>query len=218
MPALVLDSSNIDQFSRALARKDPRIGKLIRRVGPCTLQLGRQGDALTALVRSIVFQQLSGKAAATIFGRVLSLLPASSTPPTASDWLSLDAAELREAGLSRQKISYLSDLCNSVKDGRLDLGAVLEMPDDRLVEAIVGVKGFGTWSAQMFLLFHLGRADVWPYEDLGIRKAIASFDGLSELPKPSEIKSRGNLWCPYRSLASWYLWRLLDSGLGDVGW
>jgi 3-methyladenine DNA glycosylase/8-oxoguanine DNA glycosylase len=92
------------------------------------------------------------------------------------------------------------------------------MSDEELTEAIVRVKGFGTWSAQMFLLFHLGRSDVWPFEDLGIRKAIAAFDGLGDLPKPSEIKSRGDLWCPYRSVASWYLWRLLDMGMQDVGW
>ncbi len=214
----VLDPATIGTASLTLAKRDKKLARLMRVVGPCDLVVGRQGDHLLALVRSIVFQQLSGKAASTIFARLLAALPESTGPHDAAAWLNLPDETLRTAGLSRQKIGYLRDLCERVVAGRLAMLSFESMSDDDVITSIVQVRGFGTWSAQMYLLFHLGRSDVWPAEDLGIRKALMVFDRLAALPRPKEIEARAERWRPYRSLASWYLWRILDTKLEDVGW
>lgn len=191
-----------------LRRRDPRMKSIIRVVGPCTVATYRRWDHLTALVRSIVFQQLSGKAASTIFHRVLALVPASAG---AADYLALSDDALRGAGLSRQKIGYLRDLCEKVEDGTLRLARIGARTDDEVEEALVRVRGFGRWSAHMFLLFQLRRTDVWPIDDLGIRKALQRLDGLGEMPSPKDVVGRAEAWRPYRSVASWYLWRSLDA-------
>jgi 3-methyladenine DNA glycosylase/8-oxoguanine DNA glycosylase len=213
-----LDAQTLARASRSLAAADRRLGRLLARLGPCGLSPGRQPDHLSALVRSIVFQQLSGKAASTIFGRLVAALPGTREVATPEDWLSLDEPRLRAAGLSRQKIGYLRDLCERVRDGRLDLGALEQLDDDAVTEQLVAVKGFGRWSAHMVLIFHLGRPDVWPADDLGIRKAVARLDRLSELPAPRAVESRADRWRPWRSVAAWYLWRSLEVSPGDAGW
>lgn len=179
---------------------------------------GREPDHLTALVRSIVFQQLSGKAAATIFRRVLALLPPHQGTARAEHWLAVADDKLREAGLSRPKITYVRDLCERVADGRLALDSLEQLDDEAALEAIVQVKGFGRWSANMYLLFHLGRPDVWAPDDLGLRKAVMKLDGLDELPAPALMAQRAERWRPYRSVASWYLWRMLDVRVQDNVW
>lgn len=200
------DRKVLDQATRAL-RRDPKMKAVIRAVGPCTVAVRPRWDHLTALVRSIVFQQLSGKAASTIFHRLLALVPSRAS---AADYLTLEDDVLRGAGLSRQKIGYLRDLCEKVEDGTLRIARIGSRSDDEVERALVEVRGFGRWSAHMFLLFQLRRSDVWPVDDLGIRKAIQRMDGQQELPSAKAIAMRGEAWCPYRSVASWYLWRSLE--------
>ncbi|MCU0691836.1 MAG: DNA-3-methyladenine glycosylase 2 family protein [Polyangiaceae bacterium] len=196
--------------TRALRRRDPALRAWIRALGPCTLAPGRQPDHLTALVRSIVYQQLSGRAASTIFARLVALLPARAGVAT---------PRLRAAGLSHSKITYLRDLCARIDDGRLVLERISEQSDAEAESALTQVRGLGRWSAHMFLLFHLGRPDVWPLDDLGVRKALMRLDGLLDVPTPRDVERRGDVWRPYRSVASWYLWRALDAGAAlDVGW
>lgn len=214
----MLDRPTLTRAARVLARRDPVLSKLIRAVGPCALMPGRQPDHLTALVRSIVFQQLSGKAASTIFGRVIAALPGGRATSDPEAWLALTEATLRRAGLSRQKIGYLRDLCERVRDGRLPVARLQTLSDDQIEETVTAVRGFGRWSAHMYMMFHLGRADVWPVDDLGIRKALMRMDGSEEMPRAKAIERRADAWIPYRSVASWYLWRLLDVSMEDIGW
>ena len=202
------DRQVLDRATATLRRRDPRMRAIIRVVGPCTVAIRPRWDHLTALVRSIVFQQLSGKAASTIFHRLLSLVPGKAS---ASDYLALRDEELRAVGLSRQKIGYLRDLCEKVDAGQLRLGRIGARADEDVEQALVQVRGFGRWSAQMFLLFQLRRTDVWPVDDLGIRKALQRLDALDSMPSPKEVGGRGDPWRPYRSVASWYLWRSLDA-------
>jgi 3-methyladenine DNA glycosylase/8-oxoguanine DNA glycosylase len=204
-----------------LRRADPALARLIKRVGPFTMTVGR-GHHLEALIRSIVYQQLSGKAAATIHGRLMALValggpggPGGSAPqgsefPSAASILSRSDAELRACGLSAQKLSYLRDLCSRVHDGRLDLTALDELSDAEVLARLVEVRGFGRWSAEMFLMFQLGRLDLWPVDDLGVRKAMMKLRGLDEPPSRRELEALGEPYRPYRTVASWYLWRLLD--------
>lgn len=207
-PLRPFDRELLDRATRDLRRRDASMRVVIRAVGPCTLSTRRRWDHLTALVRSIVFQQLSGKAAATIFHRVLSLVPPRAR---ATDYLVLRDDELRGAGLSRQKIGYLRDLCERVESGQLRLARIGARTDAQVEEALVSIRGFGRWSAHMFLLFQLRRCDVWPVDDLGIRKAIQRIDRLAELPSAKQVVLRGDPWKPFRSVASWYLWRSLEA-------
>jgi DNA-3-methyladenine glycosylase II len=197
-----------------LGRADPRMGRLVRRVGPCRLETGRSGGFLAALVRSIVYQQLSGKAASAILARVRALFVANVFPDPRAI-LARSERDLRACGLSRQKVASLRDLCEKVVAGRLPLDRIEAMPDDAIIDLLTGVQGIGQWSAQMFLIFDLGRLDVWPATDLGIRKAVALLYDLEELPKPGPMVDIGKRFSPYRSVASWYFWRLLDGGKSD---
>lgn len=169
-------------------------------------------------MRTIVFQQLSGKAAATIFGRLLALIPDGCPTSEPSSWLALSDDQMRSAGVSRPKISYVRDLCERAGQGSLPLRSIDQMGDDELTQALTEVKGLGRWSAHMILMFHLGRPDVWPIDDLGIRKALMRMDRLREMPGPKDIADRADDWRPWRSVASWYLWRSLDVDMTGVGW
>jgi 3-methyladenine DNA glycosylase/8-oxoguanine DNA glycosylase len=160
-------------------------------------------------VRSIVYQQLSGKAAATIFGRVRALFPAAHFP-TAAEISARSDEELRACGLSQQKLSYLRDLTARAADGRLDFARIGELADEEVIAHLSAVRGIGRWSAEMFLMFHLGRRDVWPVDDLGIRKAVMVLHQLPAMPTPRELGPIGERYRPFRSVASWYLWRLLE--------
>ena len=178
------------------------------------MEVRQAGTHYDALVRSIVYQQLSGKAAGTILSRFLDLYPArrarAELVRASSD------AELRSAGLSRQKIGYLRDLSARVADRSLPLAHLGRLPDDAIIEHLVQVKGIGRWTAQMFLMFRLGRPDVLPELDLGVQNAIQRAYGLASRPVPKEVLRIGAPWRPFASVASWYLWRSLENGDGQM--
>jgi 3-methyladenine DNA glycosylase/8-oxoguanine DNA glycosylase len=197
-----------------LRKVDPTLGRIIARVGPFRLERRRTGTHYDALVRSIVFQQLSGKAAGTIHRRLCELYPKKN--PRAELVLATSDDLLRGAGLSRQKIGYLRDLATRVADRSLPLAHLGRLPDDAIVEHLVQVKGIGRWTAQMFLMFRLGRPDVLPDLDLGIQTAIQRAYGLKKRPMPKDVLRIGEKWRPYASTASWYLWRSLENGDGQL--
>ncbi len=165
-------------------------------------------DHLSALVGSIVSQQLSTKAAATIFGRFTALFPDHHIPSAAAI-AALDDAALRGVGLSGQKVSYLRDLTARIMDGRLDLDELDALPDEAVIERLTAVKGFGRWTAEMFLMFRLHRPDVLPVDDLGIQNAIMRLYRMRKRPTAKRMMKLGDAWKPYRSVASWYLWQTL---------
>jgi 3-methyladenine DNA glycosylase/8-oxoguanine DNA glycosylase len=189
---------------------DPRLGDVIRRVGPFRLVRPTTGTHFDAVCRSIVYQQLSGKAAATIHGRVLELY--GGRPPLPEELAATPDERLRAVGLSRQKLSYLKDLAARVAAGDLPIESLHELPDADVIEALVRVKGVGRWTAQMFLMFRLGRPDVLPELDLGIQNAMQRVYGLRKRPLPERVLKIGAPWAPYRTVASWYLWRSLELG------
>jgi DNA-3-methyladenine glycosylase II len=193
---------------RLLMRRDPVLGAAIKRIGPCGLASRQRHDHLTALVGSIVSQQLSTRAAATIFGRFMALFPEGTTL-SGPGIGGLDDAALRGAGLSGQKIGYLRDLCAHIGDGRLSLDELDSLPDEAVIERLTRVKGFGRWTAQMFLMFRLHRPDVLPVDDLGIVNAVHRLYRLRKKPDARRVSKIGEAWRPYRSVASWYLWQTL---------
>ncbi|CAN5912578.1 DNA-3-methyladenine glycosylase [soil metagenome] len=197
-----------------LRRADPVLASLIARMGPYRLQQRRVGTHYDALIRSIVYQQLSGKAAGTILRRFCELYPANR--PTAARVLDTDEALMRGAGLSRQKLGYLRDLSHRVAAGTLPLAHLGRLPDDAIIEHLVQVKGIGKWTAQMFLMFRLGRPDVLPDLDLGIQNAIQKAYGLRTRPTPRDVLRIGEPWRPHATMASWYLWRSLENGDGQL--
>jgi DNA-3-methyladenine glycosylase II len=196
-----------------LRRADPVLATIIDRVGPCRLEARRAGTHYDALVRSIVFQQLSGKAASTIHRRFCEIYPGKR--PRAERVLETQDDALRAAGLSRQKIGYLRDLSARVADGSLPLAHLGRLSDDAIIEHLVQVKGIGRWTVQMFLMFRLGRPDVLPELDLGVQTAIQRAYGLKQRPTPKDVVRIGEKWRPYASAASWYLWRSLENGDGQ---
>jgi 3-methyladenine DNA glycosylase/8-oxoguanine DNA glycosylase len=193
-----------------LKRVDPVLAEVIDRVGPCRLEARREGTHFDALVRSIVYQQLSGKAASTILGRVHALYGDRS--PTPAELLATSDETLRAAGLSRQKLSYLKDLATKVESGEVPLAAetIDHLGDDEIIEKLVRVKGIGRWTVHMFLIFRLGRPDVLPELDLGIQNAIRRAYRLRKQPRPKDVQRIGKSWTPHASVASWYLWRSLE--------
>jgi DNA-3-methyladenine glycosylase II len=200
------------EFARArrhLMRRDPRLAPLIKRVGPCRLPVARTRAPFAALVRAILAQQLSGKAADTIHGRVVAIVGGIDRM-TPDALLAADPAALRAAGVSRPKTAYIRDLAARVQDGRLDLHALETASDDDVIEAITAVKGLGRWSAEMFLMFRLNRPDVFPVGDLGIVKGVQKLLGMKTRPAPRTMRRVAELWRPYRSVAAWYLWRIHD--------
>jgi DNA-3-methyladenine glycosylase II len=200
--------------TRALTASCPRMGALIGEVGVCALGREVLGPFHTqgqfaGLVEAIVSQQLSSKAAATIFARVKALAPGGAlTDPRAL--LAVPEAALRGAGLSGSKASYVRDLAERLADGRLDLATLAALGDEEVVEALCSVKGIGRWTAEMFLMFRLGRRDVLPVGDLGIQKGMMRLFALKKLPPPERMRRLARPWEPYRSVACWYLWRLTE--------
>ena len=194
-----------------LKRVDPILAALIDRVGDCTLEPRREGTHFDALLRAIVYQQLSGKAAATIHGRVVDLF--GGRAPAPKDLIAIPDETLRGAGLSRQKLSYIKDLAAKVDRGDvpLDESEVDRLSDDEIIERLVQVKGIGRWTVHMFLIFRLGRPDVLPELDLGVQNAIRRAYKLRKQPKPVDVRRIGAKWSPYASVASWYLWRSLEA-------
>lgn len=191
-----------------LTDADPVIGEVIRKVGPFRLTPQRDGTHFDAVCRSIIYQQLSGKAAATIHARVLGLYGGRSPLPT--ELAATTDEHLRAVGLSRQKLAYLKDLASRVASNELPIETLHELADDDVIDALLRIKGVGRWTAQMFLMFRLGRPDVLPELDLGIQKAIQRAYRLRKRPLPGRVLKIGAAWAPYRTVASWYLWRSLE--------
>ncbi len=189
-----------------LRTADPTLGEIIQRVGDYGIQF-RSPD-LETLVKSIVFQQLSGRVASVIFAR---LVKAAGGRITAETILKLRPARMRAAGLSTQKIAYIRDLARHTRDGVVIFEELPDLPDAEVIARLTQVKGIGVWTAHMFLIFALRRADVLPTGDLGIRNAIRKAYGMEGLPTPAEMERMAERWRPYCSVASWYLWRSLES-------
>jgi len=189
-------------------RRDPVLGAVIKRIGACGMAERQRKDHLTALIGSIVSQQLSTKAAATIFGRFVALFPDNAISGAAAI-AAIDDVRLRGVGLSGQKVGYLRDLCARIGDGRLDLAALDALDDEEVIERLTAVKGFGRWTAEMFLMFRLHRPDVLPVGDLGIQNAVQRLYRLRKRPDPKRLMKLGEPWRPYRSVACWYLWQSL---------
>jgi DNA-3-methyladenine glycosylase II len=188
---------------------------LIDRIGPLNRQARRRGrpsDAYGTLVRSITGQQLSTKAAATIYGRLTDLYGGQT--PTPEQIIATDPEQLRAVGLSGAKAAYLRDLAEHIVDGELPVDHLAEMSDEDVYAALIAVKGLGRWTVDMFLMFHLGRPDVLPVGDLGIRRAMQVNYGLSELPKAAEMEPIAEAWRPHRTLGCLYLWESLDNRPG----
>lgn len=194
---------------RVLLRRDPVLAAIIRKHGPCGLGAVRDRfDHFSMLVRAIVFQQLSTKAATTIHNRLLALMPGGTD---AECLAALTDEQLRGVGISRQKAAYLRDLCEKVSSGAVPLAEVDAMEDEEVVTALTQIKGVGRWTAHMFLIFRLQRPDVLPVGDLGIVTAVQRAYRLRKPPTPARLTQIGEAWRPYRSVASWYLWRSLDN-------
>jgi len=207
--AAAMTRGDYERARRLLIRRDPVLGALIRRQGPCGLADDQREDPFRAIVEAIVWQQLSTKAAATIFARFLALFPGGGFP-TPRMLAEVSDAELRAVGFSRQKVGYLRDLSAKVLGGELPLDRLAELDDDSVIEVLTRVKGIGRWSAEMFLMFRLHRPDVLPVDDLGIVKAIQKAYRLRKPPTADRIRKMGEAWRPYRSVASWYLWASTD--------
>lgn len=208
-------ASNYRRSVNYLKRVDPKLATVIETVGTCRLETRAEGTHFQALARSIVFQQLSGKAARTIFTRFSALYPDDAVTPEGV--LETDDETLRGVGLSRQKIGYLRDLATKVSTGVLPLHTVESMRDEEVIAHLVQVKGIGRWTAQMFLMFRLGRPDVLPELDLGIQNAIKRVYRMRTRPTPKQVKRIGAKWSPHSSVACWYLWRSLENGDGQLG-
>jgi len=193
---------------RLLARRDPVLRDLMRRLGPCGLADAQHADPFRALVHAIISQQLSTRASATIEARVAALFGGA---PTAATLAATADAQLRAAGLSSQKLGYLRDLCRHVGDGVLSLATLDTMSDDEVIASLTRVKGIGRWTAEMFLMFRLHRPDVLPVDDLGIVKAVQRAYRLRTAPSATRLRRLGESWRPYRSVACWYLWASLDT-------
>ena len=194
---------------RLLLRRDPILATLIKRHGPCGLADALRVDHFSALVRAIIFQQLSTRAASTIHGRLIALLPDGIVTPYALG--SITEAQYRSVGVSRQKAMYLRDLCDKIAAGEIQLDGVEMLDDEEVIAALTKVKGIGRWTAEMFLMFRLHRPDVLPLGDLGILTAVQRVYGLRKRPTPDRLRKLGDAWKPYRSIACGYLWRSLDN-------
>jgi DNA-3-methyladenine glycosylase II len=202
---------NHDRAHRHLSASDPRLAALIARSQRYEIKPAVSIRPFDALAESIAYQQLSGKAAATIFGRVRALYPK-------RKWLDPEKLletpdeRLRAAGLSRAKTAALKDLAAKTIDGTVPSGrALIRMSDDEIIARLTTVRGIGRWTVEMLLLFDLGRPDVWPVDDYGVRKGFAKIFGKRKLPTPKQLMKLGEKWRPYRSVAAWYFWRALDA-------
>ena len=205
-----LTAEELARARRVLMRRDPVLNAIIKRHGECGLRTARGPDIFNGLIQSIISQQLSTKAAATIYKRFIALLP-EGDGPAPHHILPLDDAALRGVGLSRQKVSYLRDLSQKVLEGSLQTERLAALPDEAVVEALTRVKGVGRWTAEMILIFRLLRPDILPVGDLGIVKAIQKAYGLRKPPDAKRMLKIAEPWRPYRSVASWYLWKSLDN-------
>ena len=198
---------------KALARRDPRLGEAMKDLPPFPgFPVARPLPHFHTLARIIIYQQLATRAASTIHGRVKALSPRSARFPTASEFLAIPQEDLRGAGLSRNKTRAIRDLAEKADSGTLGLRSLKHLSDEEVGQRLTSVWGLGEWSAQMFLLFHLGRLDIFAPGDLGLQEGVRVLDGLQDRPTPANALERSEIWRPLRSVASWYLWRLVDGG------
>jgi DNA-3-methyladenine glycosylase II len=188
-----------------LKKSDPILGAIIESVG--AYKMNYDDPAFASLAEAIVYQQLHGKAAATIFKRLTDL---TGLPLTPQGILKLSEEQMRGAGLSKQKLSYLRDLAEKARSGEVDFGRLSDLPDDEVIKELTKIKGIGVWTAHMFLMFSLRRPNVLPTGDLGIQTAIRKHYRKRKMPKPTQMEKIAKCWEPYRSVACWYLWRSLD--------
>ena len=195
---------------RLLARRDAVLRALIRAHGPCGMPRSQRADPFVAMVEAIVWQQLSTRAAATIYARVLATLPDGGRP-TPDALASADPVTLRAAGLSRAKVAYIQELAIKVRDGVVHLERLAELDDQAVIDELTKVKGIGRWTAEMFLMFRLHRPDVLPLGDVGLINAIRRAYGFRRVPTPSRLTRLAEAWRPYRSVACWYLWQSLEA-------
>jgi DNA-3-methyladenine glycosylase II len=201
--------------SRALAHRDKVMRAMRKKIGPPDLRRGRaRSTHFAELARAICFQQLAGPAARTIHGRFAALFD---DKPTPEGVLAMPVDRLRSAGLSGSKTASIRDLAQKVVDGDVHLDRIGRLSDDGIVRELTSVRGIGRWTAEMFLMFQLGRLDVWPVDDLGVRKGYARLYGLRDMPPPKELELLGDPFRPYRSVAAWYCWRAVDTVLPDGG-
>src|SRR6476660_2650638 len=189
-----------------LKKADPILADIIERVGP--YRINYDEPAFASLAEAIVYQQLHGKAAATIFKRLTDL---AGLPLTPEGVLKLSEEQMRAVGLSKQKLSYLRDLAAKTQAGELDFARLPDMPDEEIIKHLTAVKGIGVWTAHMFLMFALRRPNVLPTGDYGIQAAIRKHYRKRKLPKPIQMEKIAKCWAPYRSVACWYLWRSMDT-------
>lgn len=196
--------------AKALGASDAQLAKWIQRFGPVHFSADRmRGDTFEVLLRAIIYQQLSGKAAGTIHARVLALF--GDDRPSAAGLERLDDDQLRGAGLSANKLRAARDLAAHSLDGRLPgIRRLRQLDDETVIERLTAVRGIGRWTAEMLLIFRLGRPDVWPVTDLGVRKGYAVIRDC-EMPSPAELADAGAIWVPWRSVAAWYCWRAAES-------
>jgi DNA-3-methyladenine glycosylase II len=206
--ALLVTPAYWDEACRHLARRDRVLKKLIPKLGEARLQ--SRGDAFTTLARSIVGQQISVKAAQAVWDRFAATIDSSvhALPPQAV--LALDVATMRSAGLSARKVDYLRDLARHFVEQTVHANGWVDMEDEAIIEELIAIRGIGRWTAEMFLIFHLMRPNVLPLDDLGLLKGISLNYFSGEPVSRSEAREVGEAWAPYRSVATWYLWRSLD--------
>ena len=201
------DENGRARARRTLMRRDPILAAVIRRVGPCSME--HRGDPYRMLLRSVIYQQLAGAAARTIDGRLRA--PWRGRYPRPELLLAAPDAQLRAAGLSRQKIAAVRAVAQAFAAGDVSNRRLRAMDDEAVVSAVTQIHGIGEWTAHMLLMFSLARPDVLPVGDYGIRKGAMQLYRLRDLPKPRELEALAEPWRPYRSIASWYLWRVVDT-------
>jgi DNA-3-methyladenine glycosylase II len=207
-------AETIARGERALARRDRTLARLVRAAGPCTLGKAPRTSHLDALVRAIVYQQLAGRAAAAIHGRFLALFDGRPLSPEVI--LAFPEARLRSTGLSTAKVTAIRDLAEKSLDGTVPLRSLGRHADDDVVARLTRVRGIGRWTAEMFLMFQLGRPDVWPVDDYGVRNGYAIAYGLKEMPTAKQLQPLGEAYHPYRSVAAWYCWAAVHLHRGDM--
>lgn len=203
------DAKETTEVMKHLTVADARLAEIIKSVGVYEIKLRK--DPFQSLVEAIIYQQLAGSAADAIYGRFVKTY---GRFPRPTQLLATKDFKLRAAGLSARKIEYLKDLASRVSDGRLKLVLLSKLPDEQVIEQLVQVKGIGRWTAEMFLIFCLGRQDVLPVGDLGLRKAMQKVYSLVELPSPDSMRDIARVWKPYCSIATWYLWKSLEKFKG----
>jgi DNA-3-methyladenine glycosylase II len=201
-----LDAALLDRARRSLSRRDPVLRPLIRKVGPCRLRW--RGDPYRYLVRGVLYQQLAGAAASAIEGRFKAEF--GGRLPRPERLLEASPQRLRSVGLSRQKAAAVRSIATAFLDGTVSGRKLPRLEDEEVIAAVTRIRGVGVWTAHMLLMFSLGRPDVLPVGDYGVRKAARELYGLESLPKPRELEAIAERWQPYRSVACWYLWRHAD--------